>query len=204
MSLANYTDLKSTVADWLARGDLSSVIPTFITLAEVRFNRDLRLNAQDSTSSGTLSGPTVAIPADLVDLKRITIVKNGAEFDLRYVSPEDFDGYAARSGYPRVYTSMTNNYMVAPGPDEDYTYTIYYSAKFEPLTEASPTNWLMTNAPDVYLYGALLEAAPYLKDDARIALWKQAYDFSIAKLRELDENMRYPNANLSMRPDKWA
>lgn len=203
MSLANFTDLKAAVANWLNRSDLTAVIPDFIALAEVRFNRELRLNAQDTVTTGTLSGQIVPLPSDLIDLKRITVTANGAERDLKYVSPEDFENYAANSGRPFVYTSMTNNFAVAPGPDGSYPYAIYYSAKFPALATAG-TNWLMTNAPDVYLYGALIEASPYLREDSRIAVWAQAYANAIAALREQDENMRYPNANLAIRPERWA
>lgn len=207
MSLSNYTDLKSAVANWLNRSSdtsLVSVVPDLITLAETRFNRLLRLNAQDTTSSGTLSGPLISIPSDLVDLKRITVAVNGTEYDLRYLSPEDFDNYASLSGAPLVYTSQTNSYSVAPGPDSNYAYTIYYAAKFAALSDASPTNWLLTNAPDVYLYGALLEAEPFLKNDARIPLWASAFQNSIDALVEQDKDMRFPNANLYIRADHWA
>lgn len=207
MSLSNYTDLKSAVANWLNRSSdtsLVAVVPDLITLAETRFNRLLRLNAQDTTSSGTLSGPLISIPSDLVDLKRITVTANGAEYDLRYLSPEDFDNYASMSGAPHVYTSQTNSYSVAPGPDSNYAYTIYYAARFAALSDASPTNWLLTNAPDVYLYGALLEAEPFLKNDARIPLWASAFQNSIDALVEQDKDMRFPNANLYIRADRWA
>lgn len=203
MSLTTYAGVQSAIANWLNRSDLTAVIPDFIALAELRFNRELRLNAQDSTATGTLSGQLLAIPSDLVDLKRITVTANGEEHDLRYVSPEDFDQYQPRSGKPFVYTSFTNNYRVAPGPDGEYPYTIYYSARFPALATAG-TNWLLENAPDVYLYGALLEAEPFLKNDARAQLWATAYQNSIKSLRELDENMRFPNSNLYIRAEKWA
>lgn len=204
MSLDSYANLQSSVANWLARTDLTAVIPDFIALAEVRFNRELRLNAQDSTYSGTLSGGNIPIPADLVDLKRITITRSSKEHDLRYVSPEDFDEYAAQSGYPCVYTSLTNSYQVAPGPDSNYPYTIYYSAKFPALSNTNTSNWLLANAPDVYLYGTLLEATPFLKDDDRLSLWATAYQNSIDKLKSQDSDMRYPNANLYMRAEVYA
>lgn len=203
MSLTTYDGLKASIANWLNRADMDSVIPDLIALAEVRFNRELRMNAQDSTASGTLSGQLITIPADLVDLKRITITANGEEHDLRYVSPEDYDRYQPLSGKPFVYTSFTNNYRVAPGPDGAYPYTIYYSAKFAALADAG-TNWLLENAPDVYLYGALLEAAPYLRDDGRVQLWATAYQNAISKLQQQDSDMRYPNANLYIRAEKWA
>jgi len=203
MSLTTYTGIQAAIGNWLNRPDLTAVIPDFIALAELRFNRDLRLNAQDSTETGTLSGGSIPIPDDLIDLKRITITRNGESHDLRYVTPEDFDNYSPKSGYPFVYTSFTNNYQVAPGPDDAYPYTLFYSARFPALASAG-TNWLLLNAPDVYLYGSLLEASPYLKEDGRIVLWQQAYQTSIGKLREQDENMRYPNANLSIRADRFA
>jgi len=203
MSLTTYAGMQAAIADWLSRSDLSISIPYFISLAEIRFNRDLRLNAQDSTNSGTLSGGSIAIPDDLVDLKRITITRNGESHDLRYVSPEDFDNYSPKTGYPFVYTSFTNNYQVAPGPDSNYPFTLFYSARFPALATAG-TNWLLVNAPDVYLYASLLEAAPFLRDDGRIMMWQQAYQSSVAKLREQDENMRYPNANLAIRADRFA
>lgn len=203
MSLTTYAGLQASIKSWLNHPAADVGVPDFIALAEIRFNRELRLNAQDSIANGTLSDQFIAIPSDLVDLKRITITANGEEHDLRYVTPEDFDRYQPLSGKPFVYTSFTNNYRVAPGPDGAYPYTVYYSARFPALADAG-TNWLLQNAPDVYLYGALMEAEPFLKNDGRIQLWATAFQNSIAKLRELDENMRYPNANLYIRAEKWA
>lgn len=203
MSLATYAGMQAAIANWLNRSDIAATIPDLISLAEIRFNRELRLNAQDSAASGTLSGGLISIPADLIDLKRITITRNGESHDLRYVSPEDFDTYTAQSGYPFVYTSMMGGYQVAPGPDSNYPYTVFYSARFHDLA-TNDTNWLLVNAPDVYLYASLLEASPFLKEDGRIVLWQQAYQASIAKLKEQDENMRYPNANLVIRADRFA
>lgn len=207
MSLSTYADLKSAVANWLnLEGNPAFVaaVPDFIRLAETRFSRELAINAQETTSTGTLAGPLIAVPGDLVSLRRLTLTVGGSEYDLRYVSPEDIDSYANQSGQPLVFTAQAGSYLVAPGPDSNYAYSIYYAAKFDALSDSNTTNWLLTNAPDIYLYASLLEAEPFMKSDARIPLWAAAYDRAVAALRQQDQQARYPNANLYMRADRWA
>ena len=85
MAISNYSDLQSTVANYLHRGDLTGQIPDFISLAEARINRKLRLRAMENTASGTTTGQTISLPTGFVAAKRIQIALGGSTVPLTYV-----------------------------------------------------------------------------------------------------------------------
>ncbi len=203
MALATYTDLKAAVGDWLHRGDLAARAADFIALAEVRFNRALRLNAMEViyTSNTGSNAASVAIPSDLIEVKRFSVTANGREHPLEYATGIDLARASGETGVPRLYTGQGNSYLLAPQTDGDYAYTIYYFARFAALSDANPTNWLLLNAPDVYLYGALLEASAYLIDDDRLPLWKQAFDNAVQALQAQDDRKDHPSAGMRVRSD---
>ncbi|QLG87648.1 hypothetical protein HQ393_04920 [Chitinibacter bivalviorum] len=174
MSLANYTDLVSSIGNWLKRDNLTAVIPDFIALAEARLARDLRVRAMETSASGALSSDTLPLPSDAVEPKSLTVMNGSKPMRVAYVSPDTLSDSQGYSAFPRVFTLIGKNIVMAPAPDSAYSYTLMYYAKL-PALAANGTNWLMTNCPDVYLYGSLLQAAPYLKDDARLPVWEQLY-----------------------------
>lgn len=188
MSLANLSDLITSVANELHRSDLNSVIPDKITLAEVRINGDLDARLQDSktTISCVTNQDYVDVPSDLISVRRLA-VKTNPDVIMKYDTPDQFGtSYPYDvSGVPRVYTVVGSKFYLAPKPDSGYTLDIIYKAKVPSLVTNS-TNWLMTSYPNVYLYAVLLEMSPYIKDDARMAMWKAAYDNAIDAVNSQD------------------
>ena len=117
---------------------------------------------------------------------------------LQYLTPEMMVRLNAgsQSGKPLTYTIIGNNIRLGPTPDVVYTTSMLYYKTFDPLSGSAPTNWVITNAPDVYLYGTLLEAEPFLMNDARVQLWATALTESINTLQEQDNKDRHSGSVL--------
>jgi hypothetical protein len=201
MGITNYTDLKATVASYLARSDLTNTIPDFIRLAEVRLRRDLRLRQMLKSATTTTTGgdATVALPSDFLQLRDLFVVTNPVR-DLQYVTPSVFsrNGRVTESGLPVYYTILGSEFKFAPTPDTDYTLEILYYSAPEYLTDSNPSNVFVAQCPDLLLYGALIEAEPFLMNDSRIQLWAGMYDRGIAALNAADDQSEYSGVPLRM------
>lgn len=186
MSIANYGDLKTAVATWLNRGDLTSHIPDLIRLGEQRIahgadapwaSQPLRIPAMQARATGTISGSAIAFPTRFLEPIRLVASSGGEQWSLAYVAPERFAEPASSSAVPTVYTYLNNTIVTAGTGAASYTLDYYQS--FAELAADADTNWLLSNAPGVYLYAALLEAAPFLMDDARLTVWHGAFAASV-------------------------
>lgn len=201
MAITNYSGLKTSVANYLGRSDLTAQIPDFITLAEYRLQRNLRVRQMLKTASASTTGgdSTVGLPSDFLELRDIYIDSN-PRFVLNYLSPSAFsrDARAAESGRPNFYTLRANEFELAPIPDGTYTLVMLYYAKPEVLSDSNVSNVFLANAPDALLYGALLEAEPYLMNDSRIAIWSNFYNSALESLNVSDESSEYSGVPLQM------
>jgi hypothetical protein len=199
MAISNYTELKTAVANWLDRDDLTARIPEFIALAEARFNRVLRIRAMESkqTASTVAGQQNLALPARFVQMRNVQI-NTSPVTAMQYVTPEIFDRLygGSSSGTPKFYTVIANELQLGPTPDSVQTIEMLFYQTFQALSDSNPTNWVITNAPDVYLYGALLEAEPFLMNDARVQLWATAFRQSIADIQEQDNKDRHSGSAL--------
>jgi hypothetical protein len=201
MSLSNYSDLKTTVANYLGRSDLTAQIPTFISLAEIRLARQLRLRQMlKVVSSTTTAGDgTVGLPSDFLSVRDFYVDVSPRQ-PLSYLSPSAFtrDARPHESGKPIFYTQRGLEFELAPQPDTAYVVVMLYYAKPTALSDTNTSNVFMANCPDALLYGALLEAEPYIMNDARLATWTQLYSSAITSLAESDNSSEYAGVPLSM------
>ena len=201
MSLTSYSDLTETVANYLGRSDLTAQIPTFISLAEIRLARQLRLRQMlKVVSSTTTAGDgTVGLPSDFLSVRDFYVDVSPRQ-PLSYLSPSAFtrDARPHESGKPIFYTQRGLEFELAPKPDTAYVVVLLYYAKPEALSDSNASNVFMANCPDALLYGALLEAEPYLMNDARLATWTQLYSSAITSLAESDNSSEYAGVPLSM------
>ena len=149
-----------------------------------------------STTGGT---STLSLPADFLSIRDIYIDQNPRQ-SLSYLSPSAFtrDARAAESGLPVFYTQTGSEIEFAPIPDTNYTIKIIYYAKPAVLSDSNTTNVFMTVCPDALLYGALLEAEPYLMNDARVVVWTQLYGNAVSALAEPDNTSEYAGVPLTM------
>ena len=198
MALANYTDLKASVASWLNRSDLTSQIPDFIALAEAQFNRVLRTRQMLVRNTGyTISSQYTALPSDFLQLDNIKIANGTGESGLEHLAVNDYTdklrSFANATGTPGYYSIIGGYLAVARIPDVSYTGEMLYFGSI-PAMSANATNWLLTKHPDLYLYGALLQSAPYLKEDERVEVWRSMYGTAMAEIQLEEERARFSGA----------
>jgi len=204
MAINTFTTLKTAVADFLNRDDLTSAIENFIVLAESQMNRDLRHWQMEKRSTGSISASDeyMKTPSDWLETIRLHLTANGT-------SPLDLMSRASMAdkrasnedttGTPTHYTHADGQIQLYPTPSADTKLELLYYAKPIALSSSNADNWLLLEAPDVYLYGALLHSAPYLGEDERIAVWAQMYSASVTQLNQSSENARYSGSGLTMK-----
>lgn len=174
MTLQTYADLQSAVADWLNRADLTARIPDFIALAEATLNQVVRSTRMVAEASIALTADTrnAPVPADF--LAPVYLQASNAQ-PLEQVGVQQLvmlrRSRLKAPGTPAFFAVVGRAFEFAPVPDAAGTVDCSYYAQIPPLSDAAPTNWLLTSKPDLYLYTALLHAAPFLRDDERTALF---------------------------------
>ena len=193
MAITTYAELKTAVASYLHRTDLTAIIPDFITLAESEINTDMRLRLMESDQSLTLSAAatTVALPARYSEPIRLDVVIAGQDNrTLTYLTPQQMSIQATTgSACEPDYWTINGASIQFPAPaDRQYTLLFRMLADFDIATTS--TNALLTKYPGIYLYGTLAQAAPYIADDARIGLWKQQYESLKAKANRKEARTR--------------
>ena len=182
MALSTFTELKDAIADWLDRSDLTARIPDFIALAEARINRELRIRPMEvrSTMTTTSGNQYFNLPGGYIQMRNIQLNTNPTT-PLEYITPEMLDRLygSSTTGKPRAYTLIGDEIQLAPIPDSAYTLEMAFYEKFTALGDGTSgtvtNNWLTANAPDILLYGALMEAEPFIKNDERIQTFTAQY-----------------------------
>lgn len=206
MALDTYTNLQAAVVNWLKRDDLTSYIPDFVTLAEDMLFTDLAVlnpppRQMETTQSSTLSGQTLALPAGYLSTKRFRVSVGGSYRVLEYKTPEQMGKYVS-SESPWYYTTNGDNLELGPIPDSGYAYDWIYHKSPDPLATASGgVNWLLAQYPSLYLYGSLLQTAPFLKNDERLATWQALYQQQMQNLEEANRRDRISGSTLKIRSD---
>ena len=208
MAINTYATLQTAVSNWLDRSDLTDRIPEFIALAEARMNRTLRLALMLNVDQTTLGGATAlvagtrdyALPSGYLQMLDFHL-RTSPITTLSYLTPENMNRMWAGSqgGTPLAYTIFSDNasgtpiksVRLGPAPDSAYDYSIMFYKKIDALSVTNTTEAMLTDNPDVYLYGALLEAEPFLMNDQRVQLWATAFQESMRALQEQDNKDRH-------------
>jgi hypothetical protein len=190
MALSTYAELKTSIGDWLNRSDLTNAIPDFISLAEAQVERTLRTRQMIVRANASFDAQYGAVPADFLETKSLKLTSTNPQTPLEFLSIDALDNKASEytgSGKPRFFGVVGGQFRLVPVPDATYTTELTYYAKLTKLSNSVTANWLLTSSPDIYLYGALLQAAPYLQDDARIQVWSSLYDRAMSELQTADD-----------------
>ena len=199
MAINTYGTLQTAVANWLDRDDLTSRIPEFISLTEAIFNRTLRIRAMETiVSDNTPSGSKEdALPTGYLQMREIHL-ETSPIVPLSYITPEIMYRIRAGSvnGRPNSYTIMGENILFGPTPDSVYAYSMTYYKALDALADNAPVNWAILNAPDMYLYGTLLQAEPFLMNDERVPLWERGFRQAISDLQEQDNKDRHSGSEM--------
>ena len=201
MALTNYSELQTAIADFLNRDDLTAVIPTFISLAEGQINRQVRHWRMENRATSTINEQYLTRPSDWLETIRMTVDGAQGVRQVELISRAALADKRAQalntSGEPRYYTNSEDSYELYPTPDGDYNIEVLYTQKVPALSVSNTTNWLLTDHPDVYLYGALVHSAPYLQEDGRAATWAQMYGAAVQAVNLSSEKAKYSGSGLT-------
>jgi hypothetical protein len=190
MALTTYTELKASIADWLNRTDLTTQIPDFISLSEAQIERQLRTRQMLTRTTVTIDAEFESTPADFLEVRTLKLTGTNPITPLTFMTMDSLDEQSTidiGSGRPKYFTVIGTEFRFVPTPDASYASEIVYFAKLNKLSTSVATNFLLTSSPDVYLYGSLLQAAPYLLDDARIPVWSSLYERALSDLQLADD-----------------
>ncbi|HDS1550740.1 TPA: hypothetical protein QEK98_002995 [Stenotrophomonas maltophilia] len=193
MAIVDYSTLQASVANWLARADLGTVIPDFIQLGESRINRDLRIRRMQARVTGTAAAGLIPLPDDYAGVLSLKVSYAGGQYEIYPLTEMNDPTYPVNSGLPLGYTVVGSNIELASG-QQDIGYSLAYWAKVPALSDANQQTWLLTEEPGIYLYAALVEASPYNRNDERTVLWATQYKAIVDRLQAADEGERYGNA----------
>lgn len=202
MAITTYSELKTAVANWLARSDLTDRIPEFIALAEARMSRALETRTQEKRATHTLAvgDAYVVLPSDLRSVRTVKLLTSPTTV-LDYLSPDAIDSIypSTGTGTPRAYTVIGTEIRFAPAPDDTYDAEIAYLTGVPSLSDAAPTNALLTRYPDAYLYGSLSAASVYLMDDPRVPQFEQLWSRALTEISTSEDAAKFGGSGLVMR-----
>ena len=171
---SNYTDLKTMIAETLDRDDLEAQLDNFIRFAESRHRREIRIREMIKRAVAPAEERYLSLPNGFLEMKTLRLLTDPVtavqEVNLDVMNRTRIE----TEGKPRFYT-VHSEIEFDRKPDREYTAEMIYYAALTPLSAENPTNALLTRLPDVYLYGALIAAAPFLEHDERLAVWSQLY-----------------------------
>lgn len=194
MGLANYTDLQASIGSWLNRRDLTSQIPDFIVMAEAKLRRRLKVRDEIASVQTTISTQLTELPDDFRSLKTVNLIVNGVNQPFEQLSEAEIIvkryEFGAVAGQPMYFTIIGGAIEVCRAPDVPYVLAMTYYASI-PALSSNATNWLLTKHPDLYLYSSLLQSAPFLKDDDRVAVWQGLAEGAIAEIEIDDQRSEY-------------
>ncbi len=203
MALDTYTNLKSTIANYLNRDDLTAYLGDFITLTEARLNRELRVRemVNTDTSITTVAGTqSYALPTGYIEATTV-IFQSDPYCTLRFMSNSDFyNKYNASQsrGKPTYFTILGSNILLGVAPDTATTLQINYYKTLTALSDSNATNDILTNYPELYLYGSLAESAPFIMQDDRINTWATLYKEAIKNANETSSRGSTTSSPLQM------
>ena len=207
MALSTYAELKTGIANWLNRSDLTDEISDdFIKLVESEYNSKLRIRKMiTSDTSFTIDSELETLPTGFLQVRDFFIVSGSAKYSLTYMPPTQMDQTrgGSTSGRPIVYTILGGNFRFAPTPDATYTATINYYKAIDALSDSTTTNYILTNHPGIYLYGSLYHAANFLGgiEPSKLQNWQQLYITGMERLERNDREDEWSGSPLQSRSD---
>jgi len=200
MAIDTYSELQQAVIDWVNNPELTQVVPSMIALAEADLNRRLRLRQMLKRATATLDGEFITLPADWLEGKNvqlntspITVVQPAS------LAQVDATRAAMSSGVPKIYAIFGSQMDFAPPPSGTYQVEMIYYAAIPALSATNTSNWLLLAAPDLYLYATLAQTAPYLGEDARLAVWGTLREKLVADLMLGDDKASFGGGTPRMR-----
>jgi hypothetical protein len=189
MSITSYAELQAAIGGWLGHDLFTATIPDFITLFEAAANRRLRVRQQEATATLTPASGAATLPADYLAWRRVTWT-GSPRVELDYVEPSwlqaAYPTSPART--PTVFTIEGSTLKVRP-VDATALELLYYQ-RIPALSDVATANWLLAAHPDLYLFGAMVEAELFGVNDERMPLWKARRDEIFDEIERLSNKTR--------------
>ena len=196
MSISTYAELKTAIADFLDRDDLTANIDTFIDLAESYHKRDIRIPEMISRESITVNARQISLPTGFIEPISFRLLTNPVtvlkQVNLHEMNRNRFEV----NGKPTLF-SITGEIEFDKTPDDSYSGEIIFWKEETALSDANTSNNILARAPDVYLYGALVHTAPFPQEDSRIAVWASLYSQGVRQLNSSARKSRRSSPQVS-------
>jgi len=197
-----YAELKTNIANFLNRSDLTSQLDFFIDATEAEFNRRLRTKDMIKRATATADAQYMSLPTDWLEAINVEITSNDFR-PLFQQSIESLDVYRKSNnnvtGQPIYYALVDNTLELAPTPDTSYTLQLTYYGTIDALSDSNTSNFISNSYPDAYLYGALKHASIYLMEDDRVALFTQQFEKALEEMRLEQEKAEFGKGSLMQR-----
>lgn len=199
-----FADLKTKVADYIKRTDLTSVVPTFIQIAQRKIERQYNFKYMEVRATTASSEAYLTLPARFKELIWFKVKDGNLYYDLNHTAPAHalslYPDIVSNTGIPAYVATMTNQneFLIRPTPDKSYTFDIYYYNYLAELSADGDTNWLTNNAWELLLYGAMIEAELYMHNDERVATWATLLSDAAAQLLKAEKLEQLSGSHLEM------
>ena len=197
-----YLELKTNMANYLNRSDLTSFLDIFIDNTEAELNRRLRTKDMVKRATATADSQYLALPTDWLEAINVEITSNNFR-PLFQQSIESLDVYRQANdnvtGSPIYFAVVDKSLELAPTPDTSYTLQLTYYGSVDALSDSQTTNFVSTGHPDVYLYGALKHASIFLMEDERVPLFTAQFEKALEEMRLEQEKAEFGKGSLIQR-----
>ncbi len=197
-----YSELKTNIANYLNRSDLTNEIDIFIDNTEAELNRKLRVDDMIKRVTATAELQYLSLPTDWLEVINIEIT-TGEFRPLMQMSIESLDVYRKSidnsTGQPIYFAIVDNTLELAPTPDTSYTLQLTYYGKVDALSDSNTSNFVSTTHPDLYLYGSLKHASVFLMEDERIPLFSGQFEKALEEIRLEQEKASFGKGSLMQR-----
>lgn len=204
MAISTYSDLKTEIANWIHRTDLTSNIPTFIQLAEAKITNNIKgLSLETSTTSSLTAGVGyISLPIDYREMQSIVVLSNPS-ITLQLVPDHVLEQYNADSttAIPEFYSISGNNIYFSKIPDGNYQIKLSYLAKLSALSDINTSNFVLASFPYLYLYGSLIEASIYTNDPDQVQFYQLKFDEAIKEVITQYNNQKFSGSPLYAKSD---
>ena len=185
-----YAELKTEIADFLERSDLTTVIDTFIDLTESEMQRELQMLSLETTADVATTAGVATMPTGFITARSVTWVSSNPTRILKYVTPDELERLnASNPSYVNWYTIIGSSIKV--GDDQDGTLRVTYEAGFTPLSGTNDSNIILANHPAAYLYGSLTHGAVYCKDFEGAIAYRKLFDNELSQINRDNRNRRF-------------
>lgn len=192
----DYATLKTEIADWTHRSDLTTKLDTFIDMAEAKMSRNLRMSEMENSTSVAVTTADLSLPAGFVEMREIHI-SGSPDTILEYLTPYQFEqNVTTESGKPRYYTIIADAIKLFPAGA--YTVVMNYYKTITPLDDTNTTNFVITTFPDLYLHGTLQQAFIYAQDAQAATLHGQEFMRLTDEINKMSRRRKFSGAPLQV------